>query len=61
MFYTFYDLSADEVKLIGYALGKLPYEVSQPLLAKLQTQIANTEASYKAPVVGAPDEAAPAE
>lgn len=50
MFYTFEELTADEVKLIGYALGKLPYEVSYPLLAKLQAQVAKNEMAAKEPV-----------
>lgn len=48
MFYTFKDLTADEINLIGHALGKLPYEVSQPLLAKLQAQISDAELAAKA-------------
>lgn len=54
MLYTFEELTADEVKLIGHALGKLPYEVSYPLLAKLQAQVAKNEMAAKESVVEDP-------
>lgn len=47
MLYHFAELTADEIKLIGHALGKLPYEVCRPLLEKLQAQINQHEAAAK--------------
>lgn len=47
MLYSLTELTGEEVKVIGAALGRLPYEVVHPLLAKLQTQLSAQEAGFK--------------
>lgn len=54
MLYHIKELTVDEIKLIGAALGKLPHEIVHVLLAKIQNQINEHEAAQKSAEPAAP-------
>lgn len=55
--YVINHITADEVNLIGRALGEMPYSKVAPLIAKLMGQISSQEAfPAPAPVPAVPKE-----